>query len=98
MRCSTEPKYGKYVKGYGFLSFARKFGDKYGEKKVMDTATKTGIDGAKTASKRIFHKTAGAAGDLIVNKIADKVTSVGKSKEKGETKKVEEVYIPPEKR
>ena len=25
MRYSTEPKFRKYVKGYGFLSFARKF-------------------------------------------------------------------------
>ena len=50
MRYSTEPKFRKYVKGYGFLSFARKFRDKYG-KKLMDTATKTGIDAAKTASK-----------------------------------------------
>ena len=50
MRYSTEPKYRKYVKGYGFLSFTRKFGDKYG-KKLMDTATKTGIDVAKTVSK-----------------------------------------------
>ena len=32
MRYSTEPKYKKYVKWYGFLSFARKFGDKYGKK------------------------------------------------------------------
>ena len=31
MRYSTEPKFRKYVKGYGFLSFARKFGDKYGK-------------------------------------------------------------------
>ena len=52
MRYSTEPKYRKHVKGYGFLSFARKFGDKY-DKKLMDTATKTGIDAAKTASKRV---------------------------------------------
>ena len=43
MRYSTEPKYRKYVKGYGFLSFTRKFGDKYG-KKLMDAAKKTGID------------------------------------------------------
>ena len=50
MRHSTEPRFGKYVKGYDFLSFAKKFGNKYG-KKLMDTATKTGIDGAKTASK-----------------------------------------------
>ena len=40
MRYSTKVKYIKYVKGYGFLSFARIFGDKYG-KKLMDTATKT---------------------------------------------------------
>ena len=52
MRYSTEP-FRKYVKGYGFLSFARKFGDKYG-KKVMDTATRTGIDAAKTGSKRSY--------------------------------------------
>ena len=57
MRYSTEPKYGKYVKGYGFLSFARKFGNKYG-KKLIDTATKTGIDAAKTASKRAVQKPA----------------------------------------
>ena len=51
MRYLTEPRFTKYVKGYG-LSFARKFGNKYG-KKSMDTATKTGIDAAKTASKRV---------------------------------------------
>ena len=31
MRYSTEPRFRKYVKGYGFLSFARKLGDKYGK-------------------------------------------------------------------
>ena len=34
------------------MSFARKFGDEYG-RKLMDTATKAGIDVAKTASKRV---------------------------------------------
>ena len=52
MRYSTEPRFRKYVKGYGFLSFARKFGGSYG-KKLIDTATKTGINAAKTASKRV---------------------------------------------
>ena len=33
----------------------------------MHTATKTGIDAAKTASKRVVQKTAEAAGDLIRN-------------------------------
>ena len=40
MRYSLEPKYRKYDEGYGFLSFARKFGDKY-LKKLMDNGTKT---------------------------------------------------------
>ena len=39
MRYSTETRFRKYVKNYGFLSFARKFGNKYG-KKFMDTAHK----------------------------------------------------------
>ena len=68
MRYSTEPRFRKYVKGYGFLSFTRKSGDKYG-KKLMHTATKTGIDAAKTASKRLVQIIAEAAGDLIGNKM-----------------------------
>ena len=70
MRYSTERRFRKYVEGYGFLSFARKFGDKYC-KKLMDTATKTGIDTTKTASKRVVQKTAEVTGDLIRKKIAD---------------------------
>ena len=66
MRYSTESRFRKYVKRYGILSFARKCGDKYG-KKLMDTATKTGIDAAKTASKRAVQKTAEATEDLIGN-------------------------------
>ena len=81
MRYSTELKYRKYVKGYNFLSFARRFGAKYG-KKLMDPATKTGIDTMKTASKRVVQKTAEATGDLVGNKIADKITSLGKTKSK----------------
>ena len=52
MRYQHEPRYRKYVQGYGFLSFARKFGDKHG-KKLMDAATETGLVAAKTASKRV---------------------------------------------
>ena len=81
MRYSTEPKYRKFVKGYGFLSFAGKFGDKYG-KKLMDTATKTGIDDPKTTSKTVVQKTGEAAEDLIGKKKADKITSVSKTKKR----------------
>ena len=71
--------------------------NKYG-KKLMGTTTKTGMDAAKTASKRVVQKTAEATGDLIRNKIADKITSIGKPKEKEKTKEIGEIYTPPEKR
>ena len=48
----------------------------------MDTATKTGINAAKTASKRVVQKTAEATRDLFGNKFADKITSLGKTKSK----------------
>ena len=60
----------------------------------MDAATNTGIDAAKTASKRVVQKAADATGDLIGNEIANKI---GKSKEKEQRNKLEEIYIPPEK-
>ena len=93
MRYSTEPKYKKYVKGYCFLSFARKFGDKYG-KRLMNTATKAGIDAAKTASKWVVQKTAEATGDLIEKNIADKITSLGKTKSKEKEDERQEIYMP----
>ena len=63
----------------------------------MDTETKTGMDPAKTASKRVVQKTTEATGDLIGNKIADKITSVvkSKSKESGEMNETQQIYIPP---
>ena len=44
----------------------------------MDTVTKTGMDVAKIASKGVVQKAAETTGDLIGNKIADKITSIGK--------------------
>ena len=67
-------------------------------KDLMVTATKTGMDPAKTTSKRVVQKTAEATGDIIGNKIADKTTSLGKPNEKEKTKEIEEIYILPEKR
>ena len=83
MRYSREPRFRKYVKGYGFLSFSRKFDDKYG-KKLMDIATKTGMNAAKIALKRAVQK---ATADLIENKIVDRITSIGKPKEKEKNKR-----------
>ena len=59
-RYSIEPKTRKQIKGYGFLSFARKF-----KKQFLDT----GVDSLKAASKKIDHKT----DEFLRNKIADKV-------------------------
>ena len=48
--------------------------NKYSQK-LLDTAKKFTTDAIKTASKRVIQKTAEATGDLIGNKIADKITS-----------------------
>ena len=49
--------------------------------------------------KKIVQKSAEATGDLIGNKIADKITSLGKSKNKENvTNEEEEIIIPIEKR
>ena len=97
MRYSTDPNNRKYVKGSGFLSFAKKIDNKNG-KKLMNLATTTGIDAAKPASKRVVQKTTEATGDLIGNKVADKITSLSKSKGKEKEDERQEIYIPPEKR
>ena len=88
----------RIFKGFGFLLFATKFGDKFG-KKLIDTATKTGIDAEKTALKAVVQKIAEATEDLIGKKIADKITSLGKTKSKKKKEKEEqEIYMPSEKR
>ena len=81
MRYSIEPRDRIYVKGYGFLSFAKNMGkslsNKYGQK-LLDSAKTSTTDAIKTASKRAIQKTDEATSDLIGNKIADKITSVSK--------------------
>ena len=102
MRYSIEPRERRYIKGYGFLFFAKNFGNKYGKKlmntaiktgtifnskygkKLMNTAIKTGKDFATIAGKKIVHKSAEATGDLIDNKIADKITSASKKSQNEE--------------
>ena len=74
MRYSIEPRERRYVKGYGFMSFARNFNDKY-SKSLMDKGIDVSKTFAKTAGKRILKKSAEATGDSIGNKIADKITA-----------------------
>ena len=77
MRYLIEPRERRYVKGYGFLFFARNLNNKYGQK-LADCAKKSATDAFKIASKRAIQKPAEATGDLIGNKISDKVTSYSK--------------------
>ena len=81
MRYSIEPRVRIYVKEYGLMSFAKyidkHLSNKYGHK-LIDTAKKSTTDAIKTAFKRAIHKTAEAMGDLVGNKIADKITSISK--------------------
>ena len=77
MHYSIEPRERRYVKGYVFWSFARNLSDKY-SKSLMDKGIDVNKKFAKTAGKKILRKTAKATGDLIGNKIADKITSASK--------------------
>ena len=79
MRYSLESRV--YVKGYGFMSFARSMSNKY-RKALVGTAKKSATDAIKTASKRAIPKTDEATGDLVGNKNADKTTSVSKKSTK----------------
>ena len=96
MRYSIEPREKRYVKGCGFMSFARYFNDKYG--KSLRDASKTF---AKTAGKEILKETAKTTGDLIGSKIADKITA--KPSKKSHDDEVingipKEIYISPKER
>ena len=102
MRYSIEPRDRIYVKGYGFLSFAKNMGKSLSNK-LLDSAKKSTTDAIKTASKRAIQKTAEATGDLIGNKIADKITTVSKIPAKelhnnDETKEEDAEIVTPEKR
>ena len=88
MRYLIEPKETRYVKGYGFLSFARNLGthttkvaknlnNKY-RQKLADSATISATEAFKIASKQTIQQIAEATGDLIGNTIANKITSISK--------------------
>ena len=52
---SIEPRERRYVEGYGFLSFARYFNNKYGQK-LIDSAHKSATDALKLLVKEQFKK------------------------------------------
>ena len=93
MRYSIEPRERRYVKGYGFMSFARNFSDKY-SKSLMHASRNF----AKTAGKEILKETAKATGDLIGSKVADKITAKPHNKDEVINGIPKERYISPKER
>ena len=104
---SIEPRHRIYEKSSGFFCLLLKavanLSNKYGQK-LFDSAQKSTTVAMKTASKRAIQKTVGATGDLIGNKIVDKITRVSKkspmelhSKNENEIEISKERYISPEK-
>ena len=76
MRYSIEPRDKRYVKDYGFLSFARNIGKNIGKnisnkysQKPADSAKRSATDAIKSVSKRAIQEIAEATGDLISSKL-----------------------------
>ena len=113
MRYPIELRDRIYVKGYGFLSFAKNIGkkisNKYGQK-LLDSAKKSATDAIKTTPKKATQKTTEATGYVIVNKIADETTSISNKRSAKELPNNDETeedveitthkkrYVSPEKR
>ena len=59
------------------MPLAENLSNKHSQKPI-DTTKKSTTDALNTASRRAIQKTTEATGDLIVNKTADKITSISK--------------------
>ena len=90
MQYSVQPRDQIFVKCYGFLSFVRNMGKYTGEnisknrsgkysQKLLDYAKQSATDVLKTTSKRVIQKAEEATGDLIDNKIANRIKKVSTS-------------------
>ena len=92
-RYSIQPMGRIFVKGYQFLSFvenmckklvknvSKNLSSKYNQK-LLDHAKQFETDALKTASRTPIQKTAEATGDLIGNKITDKIIKVARTSQK----------------
>ena len=93
-------KYGRKIFDKS-MDVSKKYGKKYGNK-LLDSSVSAGKDFAKIAGKKVLTKCAEATGDMIGNKIADKITKSSRNKAQKEDDRImeetQEIYIPPEKR
>ena len=97
---NTGNKYGRKIFDES-LDVAKSMKKKYG-KKILDNSLSAGKDFAKIAGKKVLTERAEATGDLIGNKIADRITKSTRNKAQKEDDRImeetQEVIIPPEKR
>ena len=93
-------KYGKKIFDKS-LDIGKSMEKKYG-KKILDNSLSAGKDFAKTAGKKVLTKSGETTGDLIGNKIADRITTSARNKEQKEDDRImeetQEIIIHPEKR
>ena len=75
--------------------------NKYG-RKILDKSMDARRDFAKIAGKKVLHKSAEGTGEMIGNKIADRITKSSRNKAQKEDDRImgetQEFIIPPEKR
>ena len=90
-------KYGKKIFDK-ILEVGKSMKKKYG-KKILDNSLSAGKDFTKIAGKKVFTKSAEATGDLIGNKVADRITKSARNKERKEDDRImeetQEIIIPP---
>ena len=93
-------KYGKKLFDKS-MDVSKKYGNKYGNK-LLDNSISAGKDFAKIAGKKVLTKSAEATGDMIGNKITDRITKSSRNKAQKEDDRImeetQELIIPPEKR
>ena len=93
-------KYGKKIFDKS-IDVSKSMRKEYG-KKMLDNSLRAGKDFAKKAGKKVLTKSAEVTGDLIGNKIADRITKSTRNKAQKEDDRImeetQEILIPPEKR
>ena len=93
-------KYGKKLFDKS-IDVGKSMKKKYG-KKILDNSISAGKDFAKISGKNVLTKSVEATGDLMGNKIADRITKNTRNKEQKEDDRImeetQELIIPPEKR
>ena len=93
-------KYGRKIFDKS-IDVGNKMSNKYG-RKILDKSMDADKDFAKIAGKKVLTKSAEATGDLIVNKIADRITRTSTNKHQKEDDRImeetQELIIPPGKR